>query len=414
MYRLKHVEITGLWGARTAEFDLNGDVNFLIGANGSGKTTVVNILASALAANRIRLQGLPFDRTIIVLSDESGEGEATVNIQRQSEESGTTIRYAVTEPGRPEHVHLLVPRVRTLRSLATVGEKRETALQHIRRLVTMRWLSVHRAPVQHEDGERQSYESTVDIKLAQVREELVKYASALSNEMTKRLWQFIDTVFLSLIDQPSFVSVSGAVEDLNVDEERQTMGEMFETLWLAREQYEAQMNGFMQMLERAILKQKEGNQLLDDEVGAMFAMSRLRMLEKKWRLMKEDQKQIERPFDDFRSVVNRLFKRKAVELNQRNELIAKLSSGEPFDLKDLSSGEKQLIIILAEALLQHGSASIYLADEPELSLHVAWQEQLVSSIRELNNNAQLVFATHSPDIVSAYGDRVIDMEAVLQ
>jgi predicted ATPase len=168
------------------------------------------------------------------------------------------------------------------------------------------------------------------------------------------------------------------------------------------------------MLERAVLKQKEGHQLLDDEVGAMFAMSRLRMLEQKWRLMKEDQKEIEKPFDDFVGVVNRLFKRKSVELNQRNELIAKLQNGDPFDLKDLSSGEKQLIIILGEALLQHGAASIYLADEPELSLHVAWQERLVSSIRELNNSAQLVFATHSPDIVSAYGDRVIDMEAVLQ
>jgi predicted ATP-dependent endonuclease of OLD family len=413
MYRLKHVEITGLWGAHTARFDLNNDVNFLIGANGSGKTTVVNILASALAANRPRLQGLPFDRTVIVLSEESGVGEATVDIQRQSEESGTAIRYAVTEPGLPENVHLLVPRARAARSL-TAALRTETALQHIRRLVTMQWLSVHRAPVQHEDGERQSFESTVDIKLAQVREELVKYASSLSNQMTSRLWQFIDTVFLSLIDQPSFVSVSGAVEDLNVSEERQTMGEMFETLWLEREQYEAQMNGFMQMLERAILKKKDGNQLLDDEVGAMFAMSRLRMLEQKWRLMKEDQKQIERPFEDFRGVINRLFNRKSIELNQRNELIAKLSSGGPFNLEDLSSGEKQLIIILGGALLQQGSTSIYLADEPELSLHVAWQEQLVSSIRELNNNAQLVFATHSPDIVGTYGDRVIDMEAVLQ
>src|ERR1017187_1600659 len=112
--------------------------------------------------------------------------------------------------------------------------------------------------------------------------------------------------------------------------------------------------------------------------------------------------------------VNRLFKRKSVELNLRNELTAKLENGEPFDLKNLSSGEKQLVIILGEALLQHGAPSVYLADEPELSLHVEWQERLVSSIRELNSGAQLVFATHSPDIVSEYGDRVIDMEAVLQ
>jgi hypothetical protein len=99
--------------------------------------------------------------------------------------------------------------------------------------------------------------------------------------------------------------------------------------------------------------------LVDDEVGAMFAMSRLRMLEQKWRLMKDDQKKIERPFDDFRSVVNRLFKRKSIELNQRNELIAKLSDDQPFDLKDLSSGEKQLIMARQKkSWVESGSGSL--------------------------------------------------------
>jgi predicted ATP-dependent endonuclease of OLD family len=278
----------------------------------------------------------------------------------------------------------------------------------------MRWLSVHRAPVKIEEGESESYESTVDIKLAKLSEELAKYASVLSNKLNTRLWRFFDTVFLSLLDQPSFASVSDAAEDLDINEERQTIGEMFETMWLERQQFEPKMNAFMQMWERAVLKQKEGEQLELDEVGAMFAMTRLRMLEHEWRLMKLDQEQIEKPFDDFRNIVNRLFKRKSVEMNPRNELTAKLQNGEPFDLKNLSSGEKQLVIILGEALLQHGAPSVYLADEPELSLHVEWQERLVSSIRELNSGAQLVFATHSPDIVSEYGDRVIDMEAVLQ
>jgi energy-coupling factor transporter ATP-binding protein EcfA2 len=413
MYRLKHVEITGLWGGRTVKFDLKSDVNFLIGANGSGKTTVVNVLAGALAANRAQLQRLPFDRTTIVLINESGGGEATLDIRRQVAEAGVGIRYAVTEPGLPEAVHVLVPRNRLLRP-AERGTQRESALQHITRLVNMRWLSVHRAPVKIEEGESESYESTVDIKLAKLSEELAKYASVLSNKLNTRLWRFFDTVFLSLLDQPSFASVSDAAEDLDINEERQTIGEMFETMWLERQQFEPKMNAFMQMWERAVLKQKEGEQLELDEVGAMFAMTRLRMLEHEWRLMKLDQEQIEKPFDDFRNIVNRLFKRKSVEMNPRNELTAKLQNGEPFDLKNLSSGEKQLVIILGEALLQHGAPSVYLADEPELSLHVEWQERLVSSIRELNSGAQLVFATHSPDIVSEYGDRVIDMEAVLQ
>lgn len=413
MYRLKHVEIAGLWGERTARFDFYDDVNFLIGANGSGKTTVINVLAAALGANRSELQRLPFDRTTIVLSEESGNAETTLDIRRRSEESGIEIRYAITEPGRPEREYDLKRRLH-VRTPVEGGGKPQSALQHIRRLVNMRWLSVHRASVQVTKEDNEPYESTVDIKLALVNDELTKYASLLSKQVTGRLWQFIDTVFLSLMDQPSFDSVSGAVEELDINEERHTVGAMLETLLLEPEQYEGKMNEFMTMVEGAIVKQKGGQELIGDEVGAMFAMSRLRMLEQKWRLMKNDQEEIEKPLKDFIEVVNRLFKRKSIRMNDRSELVAHLDNGEPLDLKELSSGEKQLTIILGEVLFQHGATSIYLADEPELSLHVAWQELLVSSIRELNNGAQLVFATHSPDIVSSYGERVIDMEAVMQ
>jgi ABC-type cobalamin/Fe3+-siderophores transport system ATPase subunit len=66
-----------------------------------------------------------------------------------------------------------------------------------------------------------------------------------------------------------------------------------------------------------------------------------------------------------------------------------LPNGEQLSLQDLSSGEKQLVILLGKAVLQQGAVSVYLADEPELSLHVEWQEQLVSILRGLNGNAQL-------------------------
>jgi energy-coupling factor transporter ATP-binding protein EcfA2 len=83
-------------------------------------------------------------------------------------------------------------------------------------------------------------------------------------------------------------------------------------------------------------------------------------------------------------------------------------------LKELSSGEKQLLIILGEAVLQGNTPWLYIADEPELSLHVDWQEKLIRSLRGLNPNAQIIFATHSPDIVSTYGENVFDMEKILK
>ncbi|GAB02145.1 hypothetical protein ACT4_025_01070 [Acinetobacter sp. NBRC 100985] len=82
-------------------------------------------------------------------------------------------------------------------------------------------------------------------------------------------------------------------------------------------------------------------------------------------------------------------------------------------MNELSSGEKQLLIILGQALLQEQKQTIYIADEPELSLHLKWQTSLTNAITTLNPKAQIIFATHSPDIVAAQQNKVIRMENIL-
>jgi len=66
----------------------------------------------------------------------------------------------------------------------------------------------------------------------------------------------------------------------------------------------------------------------------------------------------------------------------------------------LSSGEKQMLIILLTALVQDNQPAVMIMDEPELSLHTDWQEKLIDHIRSLNENAQIIIATHSPFMVS--------------
>ena len=52
-----------------------------------------------------------------------------------------------------------------------------------------------------------------------------------------------------------------------------------------------------------------------------------------------------------------------------------------------------------------------LIDEPELSLHVAWQLQFIKDIKEIARarEIQIVIATHSPEIVSESMDCCIDL-----
>ena len=70
------------------------------------------------------------------------------------------------------------------------------------------------------------------------------------------------------------------------------------------------------------------------------------------------------------------------------------------------------MILLTETLLQQKQPFVFIADEPELSLHIEWQRNLISSIRKLNPNAQIIFATHAPEIAGNYSTRLINMENV--
>ena len=78
----------------------------------------------------------------------------------------------------------------------------------------------------------------------------------------------------------------------------------------------------------------------------------------------------------------------------------------------LSSGEKQLFILLTEVLLQRGMPYIFIADEPELSLHIEWQRLILKVLSELNENVQIVVATHSPEIASSFPDNVVNMSNI--
>ncbi len=66
--------------------------------------------------------------------------------------------------------------------------------------------------------------------------------------------------------------------------------------------------------------------------------------------------------------------------------------------ENLSSGEKQILIILLTALLQDRKKYILLMDEPEISLHIDWQRRLIKDIRQINPNCQIIIATHSPTV----------------
>lgn len=75
------------------------------------------------------------------------------------------------------------------------------------------------------------------------------------------------------------------------------------------------------------------------------------------------------------------------------------STGDKFDINELSSGEKQLFLRTLAIKMLNPENSIILIDEPELSLHPKWQQRIVDVYRKIGKNNQIIIATHSPHIL---------------
>lgn len=97
------------------------------------------------------------------------------------------------------------------------------------------------------------------------------------------------------------------------------------------------------------------------------------------------------------------------------KLFFETPKGNAIQLHDLSSGEKQLLLILLRVFLLEEKPAVVFLDEPEISLHIGWQQHLLDVLTTLNPNAQFFVTTHSPSMFGrGWGDKVIYMEDIVK
>jgi predicted ATPase len=102
--------------------------------------------------------------------------------------------------------------------------------------------------------------------------------------------------------------------------------------------------------------------------------------------------------------MNSLFLNKQIALHLERGLSISTSKGEPLLPEQLSSGEQELLILFCEVISALMPDTILFIDEPELSLNVAWQRKLLSSLLKCasGSTVQFVIATHSIEILAQY------------
>lgn len=168
-------------------------------------------------------------------------------------------------------------------------------------------------------------------------------------------------------------------------------------------------------------KKLENSNLPDNLNGTYGELLRIKKLIKIYEDIEEKIFELNTPIKDFLKYTNRFLKdgkdEKEIKVNSVGELVFETNyTEEPVRLKYLSSGEKQIVTLISNLIFKVDKSkfTIFIVDEPELSLHLSWQKQLVAIVHEINRNMQLVFATHSPEIIGKYRSRAIELEKIYE
>lgn len=116
------------------------------------------------------------------------------------------------------------------------------------------------------------------------------------------------------------------------------------------------------------------------------------------------------PVNKFLDLINTFLKDsgKKIMIDSVGRLLIIKPQGRNLTIDELSSGERQLVILFANVIFgkytpkRKHISDVFIIDEPEISLHIRWQENFISSLLKASSDTQFIIATHSPDIIGEY------------
>jgi predicted ATP-binding protein involved in virulence len=113
----------------------------------------------------------------------------------------------------------------------------------------------------------------------------------------------------------------------------------------------------------------------------------------------------------LKSMVTNRLQFKKMAFSQEEGFIFTTSRGQPLSPQNLSSGEQHILIQIYDLLFSDRPDSLILIDEPEISLHVAWQLSFLEGLHQITSLVphDIVLATHSPQIIGDRWDLTVEL-----
>ena len=360
---------------------LNRDVNIFFGPNGSGKTSLLKILHSALSVEGEIVKAVPFTAASVTVYSDDYQRTFVYTIRRQVTVEPPTVSEQVAsspakEPSAPKWERV---------TEATDLKGLKDSWRH-RYLPTSRlYLAAGQPPDLSAEyllltgarGARRSRgEEDLDALFADsLRRLWSQYAAEISRAVRQAQEEGLANILRAVLfkgtgHQPGAADAKKAYETVSAFLHRQRAFTFVEP----EERFIARYEGDEQ-LRSVVADIEEVERKIEVAVAPQEALKRL----------------VGEMFLGSKSVI---FTDTGIDVVT--------AGAESIGLRTLSSGEKHLLRIFVEQLLAESGSMII--DEPEISMHVDWQKKLVRALRDLNPKSQLIMATHSPEVMADVPD----------
>jgi predicted ATP-dependent endonuclease of OLD family len=376
---LKHFSVSGLAGRQEIfSRDLDRHENVFFGLNGSGKTSLLKIFDSAMSGDASGLLSVPFNSAEVTIYSETYQIDIVRELNkvdliqaiRGAETPGPTSQARSYRSPNRESARIEVWQTKTALPKDASNRWSHVFLPLSRMYATLSSLRVR--------------EGTDEEQINDYFEETVR-----------TVWRSYFSTVLSQVRQAQTLGLTNILKDVLAPEERDGLSETLdENLAYTKLQSFLARQGALSVLP-----------------GEAEFKSRYRA-DRQLRTIVSDVDDVENritaamaPRRHLQELVGRLFSGgKSASFTDDNVGI-RIGESVSLPLGLLSSGEKQVLRLLIECL--RVQENTLLIDEPELSLHVDWQRGLISAMRALNPDCQLILATHSPEIMAEVADERI-------
>lgn len=183
------VYVKGLWGHQDINILIDSKTNFIIGVNGTGKTTLINLLAAALTFDYDKLLRIEFESITIRLKEVGGSRRPSIRVVKDIPLSDDVLTYEIQKAAKDAPIVIpfdsryermfietkdgnrIVSRRRVNQEVHTLNEV--TIL--LKELIKVSWLSVNRADnLYNRDVDKRAL-STIDHKINDLNNNLVRY-----------------------------------------------------------------------------------------------------------------------------------------------------------------------------------------------------------------------------------------------